>query len=375
MTGTPTDMGHGVVTGFGVYVDPTARRTTPQRDQHTITLDEFVVQVVEKTLEADAGVAADQNSKPAWGPKWEEKVRTNLVPLSKAKSTKEAISEWFYTGEHKRHDDATEICHLCGQHGLKYHFEIENKHTANALMVGSECIKRFEIQGADAVVADHKRMEKERRDRKAVHFLDFIRINSINRPDREPYDLQRYYRKKGYITLKQAVACAEIVHRTMYAPPAHPPISVLVTRKNLIEGINGIDLGLVWPYLSASQQKSFGDQKRIDTPPVRTIPFPVMIEPVLEPTAVVDTDPKTDPWTDSTETDPCAEKQLEESVTQNPPHHEDLVSAAELGFNTITALKNQGLLKDQEYEKWRQDILATVQASIMARLSQTASQK
>src|SRR3546814_17433990 len=40
-------------------------------------------------------------------------------------------------------------CELCGQQELRYHFEIENDETAGSLLVGSECIKRFEIAGID----------------------------------------------------------------------------------------------------------------------------------------------------------------------------------------------------------------------------------
>src|SRR3546814_13751215 len=59
-------------------------------------------------------------------------------------------------------------CELCGQQELRYHFEIENDETAGSLLVGSECIKRFEITGIDEQgqrldARDNGRRSEERR--------------------------------------------------------------------------------------------------------------------------------------------------------------------------------------------------------------------
>ena len=41
---------------------------------------------------------------------------------------------------------ADEICHLCDHSNIRYQFEIVNKQNGNLLLIGSECIKKFNIE-------------------------------------------------------------------------------------------------------------------------------------------------------------------------------------------------------------------------------------
>ena len=80
---------------------------------------------------------------------WAERASASLLPLSDAKTLAAALKEWMYTGRFFDLEAADGTCELCGQQDLRYHFEIENERTAASLLVGSECIKRFEIAGID----------------------------------------------------------------------------------------------------------------------------------------------------------------------------------------------------------------------------------
>lgn len=80
---------------------------------------------------------------------WAERAAAAILPLSRASTLAAALAEWAYTGRFFDLEATEGTCELCGQEDLRYHFEIENGVTAAALMVGSECIKRFDIGGID----------------------------------------------------------------------------------------------------------------------------------------------------------------------------------------------------------------------------------
>lgn len=80
---------------------------------------------------------------------WVERASETLLPLSRAVTLSAALAEWRYTGRFTDLETPQETCQLCGQQDLRYQFEIENAFCGAALMVGSECIKRFNIGGLD----------------------------------------------------------------------------------------------------------------------------------------------------------------------------------------------------------------------------------
>jgi len=80
---------------------------------------------------------------------WAERAAATLLPLSRAITLGAALREWAYTGRFFDLEARDGTCELCGQQDLRYHFEIENPGTTSSLLVGSECIKRFEITGVD----------------------------------------------------------------------------------------------------------------------------------------------------------------------------------------------------------------------------------
>lgn len=80
---------------------------------------------------------------------WAERAAAAILPLSVADQLTPALREWIYTGRFFDLESTDGVCELCGQQDLRYHFEIDNPTTDASLLVGSECIKRFEIVGVD----------------------------------------------------------------------------------------------------------------------------------------------------------------------------------------------------------------------------------
>lgn len=80
-----------------------------------------------------------------------QRVRNSILPLSVAGTLPEAIAEWRFTGETEDHEEPVEICLLCGQDWLRYHFEICNDFSHHRLEVGSHCMMNAMLSARRAV--------------------------------------------------------------------------------------------------------------------------------------------------------------------------------------------------------------------------------
>ena len=77
---------------------------------------------------------------------WDRKAHENLLPLSKEQDNLEiALKEWHCTLKVIDHITPSEICQLCENTGLRYHYEIRNDQSESQLWVGSSCVLRFNI--------------------------------------------------------------------------------------------------------------------------------------------------------------------------------------------------------------------------------------
>jgi hypothetical protein len=74
-----------------------------------------------------------------------QRVRDSLLPLSVAGTLPAAFTEWQFTEETVDREAPVEVCQLCGQQDLRYHFEIANACTKASLWVGSHCILQFDV--------------------------------------------------------------------------------------------------------------------------------------------------------------------------------------------------------------------------------------
>lgn len=73
------------------------------------------------------------------------RVAENILPRSLATTLPAAFREWHFTGDTVDHEVPEEVCQLCEQQGLRYHFEIRNDRTGHRLDVGSDCILKFQV--------------------------------------------------------------------------------------------------------------------------------------------------------------------------------------------------------------------------------------
>jgi hypothetical protein len=81
---------------------------------------------------------------------WASRAAANILPLSREKNDLAvALHEWRYTGDYNDLEAPIETCKLCDHLDIRYQFEIQNLHTAETLLVGSECINRFNIAATD----------------------------------------------------------------------------------------------------------------------------------------------------------------------------------------------------------------------------------
>lgn len=76
---------------------------------------------------------------------YRQRVRQNILPLSKARTLPQAFTEWHFTEDVRDHEEPSATCELCDKRGLRYHFHIQNDYTHCGLWVGSTCILRFDI--------------------------------------------------------------------------------------------------------------------------------------------------------------------------------------------------------------------------------------
>lgn len=105
------------------------------------------------------------------------RVRDSILRLSVSKLLPDAFDEWHFTGNCVDHEVADEVCELCGQEGLRYHFEIRNDQTKQKLDVGSHCILKFDL----AVYEDTRRLTVVEAKKKLQELTRKMRLESCMR--------------------------------------------------------------------------------------------------------------------------------------------------------------------------------------------------
>lgn len=100
---------------------------------------------------------------------WVARVMDSILPLSvEQKQIRLALEEWFYTGDTYDLGQPQEDCEICGHSGIRYQFTIQNRNNSNELLIGSECITRFDISaiGENGEILDQEGTAKKvRKDR------------------------------------------------------------------------------------------------------------------------------------------------------------------------------------------------------------------
>jgi len=188
------------------------------------------------------------------------------------------LQEWFYTGTGFDHITPSETCQLCEKTGLRYHFEIKNKHTENILLVGSSCILRFDIAVYDEDGELLRGKEKEKklsakiREFKTQSALEALRqlwkIDKKNRQLIESY-VQSFRVNKGFSPDQLSFLFKQLQANDIeYEPTCYrATLRSKRDRDNLLE-MSEDDVKLIWKSLSASQKRSYPiwqEKKREET--------------------------------------------------------------------------------------------------------------
>jgi len=145
---------------------------------------------------------------------WINKVKNNIFPFSNEKNKiLLALQEWEYRGGVFDPEYPQEQCQLCGQQDIRYQFEIVNKINTNSLLIGSECIKRFDIKVIDqggAVLTGKSAYQKIDKDKRKLITDAKIRsvLNSLVNLSKKDYKFEienfvKYYQKRGAFTPAQ----------------------------------------------------------------------------------------------------------------------------------------------------------------------------
>jgi hypothetical protein len=141
--------------------------------------------------------------------RWRNKSIENLLQFSVEKSDHTvAAKEWYFSGNVIDHCVANQICQLCEGENLRYHFEIKNKSKEISLLVGSSCIKKFDISVFDSDgnelfgVQKDSFLKKKIQEKKHELLLEQLRsLWSKSSPDEKneiEFYVSNYKRKNGF---------------------------------------------------------------------------------------------------------------------------------------------------------------------------------
>lgn len=192
-----------------------------------------------------------------------QRVRDSILPFSVADTLPKAFAEWRFTGTTHDHEQACETCELCGQEGLRYHFEIANDLTRQTLEVGSHCILQFNV----AVYEDGRQLTSAAAKRHLDKLMQKMRLDyclrsldNLARAEKSPIlsGALDYYRTNKKLTPKQAFVVFWRLQRNCID---HDPsfFSVTLKKKRYMDDLAAMETSKVhffWKALTQSQRRS-----------------------------------------------------------------------------------------------------------------------
>lgn len=204
-----------------------------------------------------------------------QRVAANILPLSIAQALPEAFTEWSFADLVEDHEEAQEVCQLCDQEQLRYHFLIRNALNGNSLWIGSRCILKFGI----SVYDEHRhRLSPEQAKKKLDLLMEQMRLDSCLKALRRLAAAEankilssalEYYEKHKVLTPKFAFV---VFWRLKTNRIDHSPSFFKISLKRIQ---HKVDLGampadrvhLLWPALSSSQRKTAMEMGHSPPPP------------------------------------------------------------------------------------------------------------
>lgn len=185
--------------------------------------------------------------------RWDERASANLLPLSRATTLAAALREWGYTGSCEDYGRPFETCQLCDNRELRYHFEIRNRHTERVLLVGSECITRFGIEGDEEARRDRTAMIRGARRREALDVLECLARLTDGR-----FEFRPYFEEHEALTPRQMVTAIGICRRRGVPVRALPPVRLRRERdRGALAALSAPEREILWPFLSAAQRRTW----------------------------------------------------------------------------------------------------------------------
>jgi hypothetical protein len=194
---------------------------------------------------------------------YSQRVRQSILPLSLADTLPKAFEEWRFTRNAVDHEEPCKTCELCGQEGLRYHFEIGNAYTDHTLQVGSHCILQFNLAVYDE---DGWRLSPKDAKKKLDRLTEQLRLESCIRALEklarvEDSDILQnalaYYRKNKKLTPKQAFVVFWRLrhHRIDHAPSF---FKIALKKKRYMKDFKNMETRRVhffWEVLTPAQRK------------------------------------------------------------------------------------------------------------------------
>jgi hypothetical protein len=191
-----------------------------------------------------------------------QRVVDNILPLSISGSLPEAFKEWYFTEHTIDHESPIEKCELCDQEELRYHFEIEYRFTNHTLMVGSQCILKFQLSVYEnGLLLDDKDTNKKLESLKNKMRLESC-INALAKVSQaENNEILRkaldFYNKNQYLTPKFAFV---VLWRLQKNEIDHNPsfFKINLRKDKYKQDLKNMELSrvhLIWPALSSSQRR------------------------------------------------------------------------------------------------------------------------
>ncbi len=197
-----------------------------------------------------------------------QRVADNILPLSISGALPEAFKEWFFTEHTIDHESPIEECELCNQEELRYHFEIENRKTSHKLMVGSQCILKFQLPVYEnGVLLDErntrKKLEALKNKMRMESCVNALALVAMKENSDILSNALAFYRKNKYLTPRFAFV---VLWRLQVNNIDHCPsfFRVSLKRDKYKHDLRSMELRkvqLIWPALSSSQRRmaeSFG---------------------------------------------------------------------------------------------------------------------
>ncbi|HDR6635703.1 TPA: hypothetical protein QCV53_003996 [Bacillus cereus] len=211
---------------------------------------------------------------------WIENAKKNIFPLSNEKyNLKKALGEWVYEGNMFDVEIADEICHLCDHSNIRYQFEIVNKQNGNLLLIGSECIKKFNIvvvndegtklSSEDAekkVNKDRNKLVTEAKEKSVLNTL--VKLASVDNEFIIENFIEYFKERKAFTPKQLSLLIWRLKKADIDFNKSHFKLTIKKKREqeNLLQ-LEDWKLKSIWECLSSSQKKFVMEKKGLSRTP------------------------------------------------------------------------------------------------------------